>query len=409
MKRVIRYKRAERKAFTAIEILLALAVIGVLFGLIFAFYRAAIDRSKYVEAVATVNSISNAEEVNQMNNGEYVAADNTQEVNDKLGLDIESKEYNYKVVGVTNDNFIVLAEKILDDINNGSISSEPTTIARNKSGPISPESAGEPAGGPDNTPPGETPSSPGGGGPGGGGPGGSPPGESSPEDNPPLTNGPTPDGGTPIIYPTLSAVSSDIVNLLNNAVGWGQYADTLIQNDSIKVVYADFSQFGYTNDTNGFWPATGKVDEVQDVSGQEVFVQGNTIFLNEHLSAEGYTDNAVASIIAHEATHADYSYNPQQYINALLGPPPVQVSDPFGTPLRDITATDIHIPGDSIDQEYNAFVNDVDVWNKIKGTDTNVELDFEAGYLTQPITPANEAAFKALLRSNVGYQNLPEF
>ena len=82
MKRVIRYKRAERKAFTAIEILLALAVIGVLFGLIFAFYRAAIDRSKYVEAVATVNSISNAEEVNQMNNGEYVAADNTQEVNE---------------------------------------------------------------------------------------------------------------------------------------------------------------------------------------------------------------------------------------------------------------------------------------------------------------------------------------
>lgn len=409
MKRVIRYKRAGRKAFTVVEILLALAVVGILFGLIFAFYRSAINRSKYVEAVATVNSISNAEEINQMNTGEYVAADNTQEVNDKLGLDIESKGYNYKVVGVTNDNFIVLAEKILDDINNGNLSSEPAVIARNKTGPISPDLVGAPAGEPENTSPEEGPSSPPAESPGAGpGPGPGPgPGGGAPT-TPPTNNNPTGGGGETVLYPTLTGVSPYIVDLLNGADGWGQYADTLLQDDYIKVVYADLSLYGESSTTNGFW--AGITNQIINVNGGEVFVQGNTIFLNEHLAAEGWTNNAVASVIAHEATHADYSYNPQKYIDVLLGPPPVQVSDPFGDPLRDITAADIHIPGDSIDQEYNAYVNDVYVWNKIKNGDANDELDFETTYLwPQPVNPLAEAAFKAILRSNAEYNNLPEF
>ena len=404
----MRYKRTGRKAFTLVEIMIALAVVGVLFGLIFAFYRSAIDKSKYVEAVATVDSIGKAEEVNQMNTGEYVAADNTQEVNENLGLNIESKEYNYKVVGVTNDNFIVLAEKILDDINNGALATEPTVIARNKTGPVSPESVGEP----ESTPPQDNPSPPGGGGPGGGGPGGGSP--SSPADNPPLSSGPNPSGGgAAVLYPHQSAVPQNIVDLLNNAPAWGQYADDLIHDNKIKVVYVNMADYGETNRTDAFW--WGIRDHTENINGKLVFVTGNTIFVNKALLSEGYPDSAIAAIISHEATHADYDYNPQEWIDTTKLANPL-ISDPFGTPPRPITDGDIHIthsPGNSIDQEFNAFNNENTVWTQIKGADTNpYDLDYNASILNEVPAAQAEADFKAELRSgNYGkaYTTLPEY
>ncbi|MDD4879341.1 MAG: prepilin-type N-terminal cleavage/methylation domain-containing protein [Candidatus Omnitrophica bacterium] len=385
------YKSAGRRAFTLVEILIALAVVGVLFGLIFTFYKSAINRSKYVEAVATVDSIGKAEEINQMNTGEYVAAADTQEVNEKLGLDIQSKEYNYKVIGVTNDNFIVLAEKILDDINSGDLSSEPIVIARDKTGPISPESVDTPEGEPEGVPPGDVPS------PGGSPGGGAPSGQDSPVSTPGGGGSPSGGGGIRTVKPRQNTLSADILNLLEGTVS-GDWAFDLIANNSIKVVYVNVNDYG-ESDALAFW--WGISDHIELVDRHNVFVTGNTIFVNQNLPALGYTDTAIASIITHEALHADYDYHPQLWIDATKAAHP------------ELTDSDIHItqyPGDSIDQEYHAFDNAVDVWNEIKGTDTNGQLDYWANLKAT----GGEAAMKAAIRTLYGVNppdlaGLPEY
>jgi len=391
-----RLKMRRRKALTFIEILLALTVVAVLFGLIFTFYKSAIEKSKYVEAVATVNSISNAEEMHQTETGEYVAAASTQEVNEKLGLDIKPKWYTYKVIDVTDDDFIVIAERILEDINSGNLSSEPLVIARNKSGPISPDSAKQAE--EENASPGEAPppvpgpSGPGGGGPGGGGPGGGGPGGGGPEDiNPPL---PGPGGGddSAVIYPTQIRVPTTLLDLLQDTV-FGDWAYDLIHNNSIVVVYVNMNDYGMSPGTNGFWAGIG--NQTWTVGRSNVFVTGNTIFLNRDMPSNGYTDNAVASIITHESTHADYTYYPQAWIDATKAAHP------------ELTDSDIHItqpPYNSIDQEYQAFNNDVNVWREIRGTDTNDELDYEI-----TLQDLGEAAFKDAIRVAYAAQHLPEY
>ncbi|MFA5339505.1 MAG: prepilin-type N-terminal cleavage/methylation domain-containing protein [Candidatus Omnitrophota bacterium] len=399
----MRYKRSGIRAFTLVEILIVLAVVGVLFGLIFAFYRSAVDRSKYVEAVATVDSISKAEEINDMNTGEYVAAANTQEVNEKLGLDIESREYNYKVVGVTNDNFIVLAEKILDDINSGDLSSDQAVIARNKSGPIPPESVDTQG---DEAPPGEN-SPPGGDSPGGSPGGGAPSGENSPVSTPGGGGSPSGGGGIRTIRPRQSTLSSDILNLLDGTI-FGQWALDLIANNSIKVVYVNVDDYGATGSL-AFW---GGIESGYLVVGRHnVFVTGNTIFINEHLSALGYPDTAIASIITHEATHADYDYHPQAWIDAT------KLAHP------ELTDSDIHItqyPGDSIDQEYQAFNSSTNTWREIRGADRNTEMDDWITLQDTPPPPIGigpEAAMKAEVRNRyptnppipIGSGGLPEY
>ncbi|MDD5072296.1 MAG: prepilin-type N-terminal cleavage/methylation domain-containing protein [Candidatus Omnitrophica bacterium] len=399
----MRYNRSGIRAFTLVEILIALAVVGVLFGLIFAFYRSAIDRSKYVGAVATVDSISKAEEISQMNTGEYVAAADTQEVNEKLGLDIESKEYNFKVIGVTNDNFIVLAEKILDDINSGDLSSDQAVIARDKTGPIPPESVDTQG---DETSPGEN-SPPGGDSPGGGSPGGgAPSGESSPVSTPGGGGSPT-GGGIRTIRPRQSTLSADILNLLDGTIS-GQWALDLIANNSIKVVYVDINDYGLSG-ALAFWGGTR--DGYIVVDRHNVFVTGNTIFVNENLPALGYPDTAIASIITHEATHADYDYHPQAWIDAT------KLAHP------ELTDSDIHItkyPGDSIDQEYQAFNNATTTWREIRGADRNTEMDDWITLQDTPPPPIDigpEAAMKAEIRTRyptnppipIGSGGLPEY
>jgi len=398
-----RIRMRRRKAFSLLEILLSLAVVGVLFGLIFAFYRAAIERSKHVDAVATVDAISKAEEINQMNTGEYVAAASTQEVNEKLGMDIKPRWYRYKVIGVTDDDFIVLAEKILDDINDRRLNTEPTVIARNKSGPISPASIdsgddkrtpsdGDVPSDTDNPShdPGTSPGggSPGGGSPGGGSPGGGPGGNptdyptGAPEGNPSQSG-----GGDDTHYRDATTVPDSVLSLLDGTLS-GQFYYNLIKNNNIKVIYDDFRKYGADAASKdlAFWVNTSY----------------NTIYVNDLLTQSTvefgipYTDTAIASIITHEANHADYSYHPQEWIAATKAAHP------------ELTDSDIHItqsPYDSIDQEYQGFNAAVNVWNEIKGTDTNDQLDYWAGEQAT----GGEARMKADIKGMSGYDVLPDY
>jgi prepilin-type N-terminal cleavage/methylation domain-containing protein len=387
----------KRRAFTLIEVLLAITVVAVFFGLIFAFYKNAINKSKYVEAVATVANISKIEEMVKIDTGEYVAAANTQEVNERLGMNIEPRWFNYKVIGVTNDNFIVLAERIRDDIESGNIAGEDIVVARNNSGPIAPSSVnqdGQDLGGGDpgaGTPPGS--SSPGGGGPGGGSPGGGSPGGGSPGGGTP--GGSQTGGGTEQhVYRDTVQVPSDVLALLNGTVN-GDYFYDLINDNGINVVYFDFGRL--FSDFEFFQPLamwTGLTNQPYNdfYNGDDSILYGNTIYVNDLLKQStlafgpAYSDNAIATVITHEATHSDYSYNPDFWINdAIVN---------HGQAPEDIHIT--QDPFDSIDQEYNAFNNCALVWNEIGGTETNEELDIWKDMI------GDEVAMKIEVRSRYG-------
>lgn len=382
---------AKRRAFSLIEILLAVTIIAVFFGLIFAFYKNAINKSKYVEAVATVSNIAKTEEIVKLETGEYVAAENTQEVNERLGLNIEPRWFNYKVIGVTNDNFIVLAERIRDDIESGELVGDDIVVARDNSGPIAPETVNQsppPELGGDNgdgTPPGS--SSPDGG-PGGGSPSGgagddtSPSGATDDSDNN-QTGGGSDDEAR---RPEQADVPSALLDYLNQAP---LAADLLglITDKNINIVYVNGEDYNEDSDTIAFWFGIDDGYTV-DSDGNLVLVTGNTIFVNENATS-GYSDQALASLIAHEATHADYDYNTQEWIDATLAAHP------------ELTTADIHAPANSIDQEYNCDAAMLELWSVIRDG-PNTALDTYQDHFED-----GEEDFKDWLQTFEAYAALP--
>jgi Tfp pilus assembly protein PilE len=298
---------SRKKGVTFIEILLALTVIAVFFGLIFAFYKNAINKSKYVEAVATVSNITKAEEMYKMDTGEYVAAANTQEVNERLGMNIEPRWFNYKVVGVTNDNFIVLAERIRDDIESGNLEGDDVVIAMDNSGPISPSNInqdepalGDTSGGEGGPPPGSN--SPGGDNPvpearGGGSPGsdsgGTPSGGDSGQSSPTGGSGePEYDNAIDDILAVLGSndISSDLYDFL--------------QDNDIDVQFADLSGL----DALGLWVPTWWFDVYPESGGGLNGLSANTIYLDNSY-IQDYSPEVAAAVLCHESLHAYWNYN----------------------------------------------------------------------------------------------------
>jgi len=139
-----------------------------------------------------------------------------------------------------------------------------------------------------------------------------------------------------------------------------------------------------------------KAFRVLDCSGVvriDLMIEGTTgnIYINE-LYKTLAPDAAIAALIAHEATHADYDYYPQKWIDLTLQQHP------------ELTAGDLHIPGNSIDQEYNAFKDQVAVWNQTKNGLTDPNNDGWAQVLAQ-----GEAFAKAEIQQVylMNGQNLP--
>lgn len=370
--------RNRRKAFTFVEILLAITVIAIFFGLIFAFYKNAINKAKYVEAVATVANIAKTEEMQKFDTGEYVAAANTQEVNERLGLNIEPRWFNYKVIGVTDDNFIVLAERILDDIESGDLTGDPIVVARDSSGPISPDSIGDegtPESGDSGTPPGS--SSPGGGGsPGASSPGGSP-GGAAPE--------PTPSGGGEH-RTTYNNSVDDLMTVIHNSASSMDLYDTIV-NNGISVEFADLLSIGALGLYMPTW--------WNDVYGPFLAFEENTIYIDQMYRTD-YPPEIGAVVVAHEAGHGDWNYNTaywaqytldfwndadsmrdyQYSYNPALIPDPLVagnlpwVFDDTGTAFLE----------DSVTQEYTNFEREVILWKELTGRNpdlTNEEFDDE--------------------------------
>jgi hypothetical protein len=120
----------------------------------------------------------------------------------------------------------------------------------------------------------------------------------------------------------------------------------------------------------------------------------NTIHLNSELRITS-PEAAVTAIICHEATHADYSYNPDKWIDYTLNNHP------------GLDPSELHIivpPFNSIDQEYNCFKNQVETWKELKNGYSDLNND---GW--EDIYDQGEAYMKSQIRSVYAKYKLPEY
>ena len=381
-----------KNAFTLVEVLITVVIIGILASLSFYFYKQAVDKAKANEAVVNVKTISDAEKTKRAEIDKYLAANNIEEINKQLELEIAPKYYEYRVAGVTDDNFIVIAKRIGEDIKTSKLPSELLVIAMNKAGvmqtgyqqylgesgdlgiggstgvTIGNSAGGSTGGNYTGSGLGSEGSSGGGSGAGSGGDSGGGSGGSSGSGG----GG----GGETVSQPSYSSEIQAALDLLKGSTA-GQYYYDLIYAKSISVIYDDFSKYGQEN-ARAFWWG----------------IEHNTIYVNQTLKTMS-PEPAISALICHEATHADYSYYPDKWTTSTLAKHP------------ELTESDLHItvyPGDSIDQEYSAFSSQMNTWKELKGTYTDTNND---GW--QAIYDQGEDYMKAELKKPEYYAYLPEY
>ncbi len=176
------------------------------------------------------------------------------------------------------------------------------------------------------------------------------------------------DESTPV---PVSTPLEDVFNLLGTST-LGSYYNNLIENNRIFV--------GYEDREDGLFSTWNQVE--------------NKISVNP-LATTDWPSAALAAAIAHEATHADYDYNSQEWIDDTLERHP------------ELGTGDLHItvyPGNSIDQEYMACCRHIAIWNELKGDQTNAVMDSYSN-----IIAAGEDFAKVYLKGISGYADLPDY
>lgn len=394
----------KKNAFTLVEILIAVVVVGILSSIAVYFYKDSVNKAKASEAITNVKTISQAEHIKMAETDRYLSAENIDEINKKLDLNIAPKYYEYRVTGVTEDNFVVIAKRIGEDIETSALSSELLVVAMNSAGVMASGyeqyigasgnggwggtavttggSGGGLSGGTD-TGGGISGGSTSGGGSAGGSTGGGGSGGD--------TGGSSGGSTTSISAPVYDSDLVAALNLLKDSTAAGYYYD-LIQSESISVQYGDFSKHPDSDASSAaaLWQKTTTVRSYPD--GSQVTWLANTIYVNQKQKTAS-PESAIAALIAHEGTHADYTYNPAKWIESTLAK------------YTSLTESDLHItasPGDSIDQEYNCFEAQVQTWKELKGTDTNYNNNTWESWYDQGESYMKDKIQKA-------YSSLPQY
>lgn len=428
--------RKKFAGFTIVEIAIFVVIVVILIGMSLALYRRIVTRSEDTEAVVNLEAIRKAEEVVLVEEGTYVNASDTEEIEERLEVDLTEKIFTYRVEEATDDNYVAIAER------KDPVADETLIIALGPAGaPMYYFGSGESGGlggertpwqGPESLYPGGSSGGLGGssgvdtgsisdgsawGGLGGGdissssgssssgSSGGSsgtvegvddlpgPIAEESEEPSGGATGvvcgdgvctgtescvscaadcGECPEGGGAIV----DAALMDAYNSLKNSSTGGSLG-ALLDNYNVIVALGNASMYGAI----AYWSPTE-----------------NTIVVDSGYAA-AWTTGAIAAMIAHEATHADFTYNPDSWITETL------------TRHPELSESDLHIdqsdpaqyPWDSIDQEYNAFQKQAEVWDELKDA-TNAELDYVSWLLAQ-----GEAVAKVRIREVYGPLGLPEY
>ncbi|MCX5708022.1 MAG: type II secretion system protein [Candidatus Omnitrophica bacterium] len=361
----------KKSGFNLIEIAITMAIVGILATLSFYGYKHTVDKTIKTNALLTLNAIRQAEQTRKIDNKSFIAANNTSEINQILELKVQPKYYEYRVINVTDDDFLVIAERIGSDIDSQDGLSNRIVIVMNGGGELQPGSL--------------TP-----GGNGGGGlivTGGSNPGSTGGGNIPGVpgvgvnvgsggsSGGGSTGGGSGGLATRDSGIAANLAIAFELLKGVNDEAYNLIIDKNISIIFDDFSKYPGTANALAFWWGTAH----------------NTIYVNQSLQA-GTSNQAIAALISHEATHADYDYNSQEWIDYTLAQ------------HSELTAADLSIPDNSIDQEYNCFGKQVAVWNELKDARGDANNDAWAAYYAQ-----GEAAMKAQIRSVYSDQALPEY
>lgn len=405
----------KKRAFTVLELTITLIVICVLVGMALMSYQLYVEKAKSGEAIVNVGAIRKAEEMYRLLKGEYINADNADEISQRLSLEITPKFYEYRIVGATADNFLVVARRIGENLGeylgSGAIPSELMVVAMDKTGGVSNtdlfattggQGAGTTGGGGSwggvsgiTSWIGGTPGSGTGGTTGGGG-GGSSGGGTGGGELPQATGGSIPQ---PVVYSAeiqaalekVASVGSKFIYISESGVSVegdsGQYYYDLIQEKNINVAYIQMNPSWL-----GYWSSSD-----------------NLIAINESLKTDpGWPTETISAIITHEATHADYSYNPATWVNRIttlwpqaVGPyfvDPAELLDPFGDLYYSIT------------EEYFTNANEAQLWKEYQADYAGVPGDgitFEDGKVSR--YEQGEAVVRAYLRAIPSYAGLPEF
>jgi len=354
----------KRAGFTTIEIVIVLVIIGLLSSLGLFVYTQFAEKAKNTEVIIAAGNIREAEIAHKIDKGEYVQANNVEEINDLLSLSISPKNYNYRVVGVSDQDFMVLANKIDTDqiilamnkdglirqgygSSSGSGSSSAGSGGSSSSGGsgISSSGSGSGSGGSGISSSGSGSSSGGSGGSSSGGGGSSGSGGSS-------SGG----GGS-------SAVSTS-VNLDNTGGGWSNLAANDGSGAIIDAALQDAINL-LKNSTSSSYAFS--LIEAKDITVEYVALgagigalwssMSNTIKVNNIYSS---STAALAALIAHEATHADYDYYTDFWISNTK------------SLHSELTDAEISAPDNSVNQEYDCFCNQMEAWRELKsGSDSN--------------------------------------
>jgi prepilin-type N-terminal cleavage/methylation domain-containing protein len=346
----------EKRGFSLLEILIAVVILGVLAVSAFFSFFHSVDKSKNAEALVHSGAIRQAEEAFKAEKGTYVAAANTEEINQLLGLGITSRYFDYEIVGADENNFTILAKRINDKIRGGVTSTNPIVIAMDKSGGVSTGGVSSSGGGGGSSSGGGSSGgrgSGGGGGSSGGGGGGSGGGG----------------GGTGGWIGTTSPLAASILaaaNRANTGGGWSNGA--FAGGNSAQILHANL--LAAMELLKGSASASYAYNLIQakgititfavlasPTTGAEWWSGENTIKVNS--VQNGQPASALAALIAHEATHADYDFYSEAWITKTLDRHP------------ELTREQIHIPGNSLNQEYDCFCNGMETWKELRGSDSN--------------------------------------
>jgi Tfp pilus assembly protein PilE len=396
-----------RKSFTLLELLIGLCILAILITMSLLGYRYYMNKAKTTEAIVAVSQISKAEELLKMQNGTYVAADNTQQVNERLGMNISPKNFEYRVVGISDDNFIVIAQKIGLDISENMVPEPSALIVMDRSGPMtggyqsyiggeSGVTGGQLMGGPGSDGGSRSGGSGSGGeGSSGGGAGGTSGGQrSSGGWYGAVMHYYNVDPNTAV--ERLVALTSVLSDAGGNALDTGKYYYDLIKDNNIIILETAFDEPDPDYMTAAAWDYTK-----------------NTIYVNSRLrTLPNWTEAAVASVILHEAVHADFDYSSAKWAD--------RITEQWGSE-EGFTAAELYKPditticneaGDCVTnslyytqiQEYFTHSIQSAAWLEMKGDIINQNLDDIAAHYQ-----SGEADLRNYIAGIPAYARLKEF
>ncbi len=104
-----------RRAFTLLELITVVVILGVLAAMAVPMFTKAIEESKNREAVAALRLIRTAQRMYYLEYENYVTATSTDELNSKLDLAIESENWQFSTArqAGTPVNFVASAQRTL--------------------------------------------------------------------------------------------------------------------------------------------------------------------------------------------------------------------------------------------------------------------------------------------------------